>query len=79
MLNALRSLKGKDRYETAENYSIAGVLAGAALFAAGVGLTIASPAGIPTIVAMLGAIVAFASSVAMVFTWLAKDLFGKEA
>jgi len=79
MLNALRVPKGKDRYETAENYSIAGVLAGAALFAAGVGLTIISPAGIPTIVAMLGAIVAFASSVAMVFVWLAKDLFGREA
>lgn len=79
MLNALRPLKGKDRYETAENYSIAGVLAGAALFAAGIGLTIISPAGIPTMIAMLGAIAAFVSAVAMVFVWLAKDLFGGEA
>jgi len=78
MLNALRVPRGKDRFETAENYSIAGVVIGAVLFALGVGLAAFSPAGVPAMLAMLGAVVSFVSSVALVFSWLVKDLFGKE-
>jgi len=78
MPNVLQSLKGKDRSETAENYSIAGVLAGAALFAAGLGLAILNPAGLSAALSMIGAIISFFSAVALVFVWLAKELFGKE-
>jgi hypothetical protein len=78
MLNALRVPRGKDRFETAENYAISGVVTGAVIFALGLGLAAFGSAGVPTILAMLGAIVSFVSSVALVFAWLAKDLFGKE-
>jgi hypothetical protein len=78
MLSALRVPRGRDRFETAENYAISGVVVGAIIFSLGIGLATFSPAGIPTIVAMLGAVVSFVSSVALVFSWLAKDLFGKE-
>jgi len=78
MLSALRIPRGKDRFETAENCSMAGVVAGAALFSLGVGLSAFSPAGVAAILAMLGAVVSFVSSVALVFSWLAKDLFGGE-
>jgi len=57
---------------------MAGVVAGAALFALGVGLAAFSPAGAAAILAMLGAVVSFVSSVALVFSWLAKDMFGGE-
>ncbi|MFH1623240.1 MAG: hypothetical protein ABIA12_01850 [Candidatus Aenigmatarchaeota archaeon] len=78
MLSALRIPKGKDRFETAENYSMAGVVAGAVLFSLGVGLAAFSPAGVPAVLAMIGAVASFVSSVALVFSWLAKDLFGSE-
>lgn len=78
MLGALRIPKGKDRFETAENYSMAGVVVGAILFSLGVGLSAFSPAGAAAIIAMLGAVASFVSSVALVFSWLAKDLFGSE-
>jgi hypothetical protein len=78
MLSALRVPRGKDRFETAENYAISGVVVGAVLFSLGVGLAAFSPAGVPAMLAMLGAVVSFVSSVALVFSWLVKDLFGKE-
>lgn len=78
MLKGL-SLKGSNRYDTAENYSITGVLGGAALFAIGVGLAVLSPAGVSAMLAMFGSIVSFVSAVALVFVWLAKELFGKDA
>ena len=78
MLGALRIPRGKDRFETAENYSMAGIVAGAVVFSLGIGLSMFSPAGAAAILAMLGAIVSFVSSVALVFSWLAKDLFGSE-
>lgn len=77
-LNLLNRLKGKDRFETMENYSISGVIFGALMFAAGVGLTAISTQGIPAIVSMLGAVVAFCASVALVFVWLAKEIVKKE-
>ena len=78
MLSALRVPRGRDRFETAENYSIVGVVAGAVLFSLGIGLAAFSPAGVSAMLAMLGAVVSFVSSVALVLAWLAKDLFGKE-
>jgi len=57
---------------------MAGIVAGAVVFSLGIGLSMFSPAGAAAILAMLGAIVSFVSSVALVFSWLAKDLFGSE-
>lgn len=73
----LKNLRGKDRFETLENYSMVGVIVGALVFAGGVGLTTLSTKGFPAIVSMLGAVVAFCASVALVLIWLAKEIFGK--
>ena len=78
MPSVLQALNGKNGLETAENYSMAGVLVGAALFAAGIGLAVISPAGPSAMLAMIGAIVSFVSAVALVFSWLAKEISGVE-
>ncbi len=75
--NVLGMLKGKDRYETAENYSIAFIVFGAVMLSLGIGLTIFSTKGIPAIMAMMGALISFLSTVALIFVWLAKELFGE--
>lgn len=68
-------LKGKDKFETAENYSILVIIIGAAMFSIGVGLTIVSTKGIPAIITMLGALISFLSTVVLIFVWLAKEFF----
>jgi hypothetical protein len=74
----LPRLKGKDKYETAENYSILFILVGAAVLSLGIGLSALSPKGISAILAMLGSLVAFLSTVVLIFVWLAKEIFGSE-
>jgi len=71
------SLKGKDKYTTAENYSILFIFVGAIILSAGIGLTIFSTQGIFTILAMLGSFVAFISTVILILSWLAKEIFGE--
>lgn len=70
-------LKGKDKFETLENYSILALTIGAFLAAIGIGLTIFSTKGIPAIIAMLGSFIAFISTIALIFSWLAKDFVGE--
>jgi hypothetical protein len=69
-------LKGKDKYETAENYSIAGIAAGVAMLSIGFLLSILNPKGLSTIILMLGSFISFVSTVALVFAWLARELRG---
>jgi hypothetical protein len=71
------NLKGNDRYETLESYSILGVFIGAIVLSGGIALTVLSPQGISAILSMLGALVAFCSSVLLVLVWLIKDIFAK--
>jgi hypothetical protein len=71
------SLRGKDVWETAENWSILFIFIGAAMLSAGIGLTIVSPRGIPAALAMAGALISFGGTVALIFTWLAKELRGE--
>jgi len=90
MLNAIKSietliksisptkLKGKDRYETAENYSIAGLVTGVVMLSLGLGLNIVSTKGLPTILAMMGALVSFSFTVILILVWLLKEILGKE-
>ena len=66
-------LKGKDRLETIENYCILFIFVGAAILSLGIGLTIITPKGIPVILSMFGALLSFLSTIALVFTWVAKD------
>lgn len=69
-------LKGKNKFETAENLSILFIGIGAAMLSLGIGLTVFGSKGIPAILAMLGSFVAFLSTVVLIFVWLAKEIFG---
>jgi len=70
-------LKGKDKIETIENYCILFIFLGGIMLSLGIGFTVISTKGIPVILAMLGAVVSFLSTVALVFTWVAKDFSEK--
>ena len=75
-LNIFRRLKGRNRRETLENYSIGGIIFGALVLSLGIGLTALNPKGLSTIIAMMGALLSFMSSVTLVISWLLKELFG---
>lgn len=70
-------LKGKDRLETIENYSIFFIFIGAIAFSAGIILGIASTKGFSAILAMLGALVSFLSTVSLIAVWVMRE-FEKE-
>ncbi|MFH0711328.1 MAG: hypothetical protein V1944_02005 [Candidatus Aenigmatarchaeota archaeon] len=69
-------LKGNSKYETLENWLILLITFGAVLFGAGIGLSAINTKGIPAITAMIGIFVSFIFTVALVFVWVAKDIFG---
>ncbi len=68
--NVLGMLKGESRRKTAENYSIAFLLLGAVLLASGIGLNIVTTVGVPTILAMAGALITFLATVSLIVIWL---------
>jgi hypothetical protein len=67
------SLKGKDKYETWENYSILFIFLGAVLLSSGIGLSIFTQKGLPVILAMAGAFLSFISIIALILIWLIKS------
>jgi hypothetical protein len=71
-------IKGKNRYETAENVSIAGIVLGALMLSAGMGLTAISTKGLPAILSMLGSVVFFVFTVVLIGIWLVKEIFSPE-
>ncbi len=72
-LEIFSKLKGNNRFETAENYSILFIFVGAIAFSAGIGLNILNTRGFSTILAMLGALVSFLSTVALIAIWVVKE------
>ncbi len=66
-------LKGKDRFETLENYSILAIFIGAVTLSAGIGLAILSPRGLSAILAMFGSFIAFISTIVLIFVWVVKE------
>lgn len=73
MKNVLGMLKGSDKYDTAENYTLAGVLVGAFVLSLGIGLAALSTQGISAILAMMGSLIAFLSTIILIFVWIVKD------
>ena len=69
-------IKGKDRIETWENYSILLIVLGAAIMSIGLGLTILTPKGIPAILVMMGSTLSFLSTVSLIIAWLAREVKG---
>jgi len=72
-MGLLSKLKGKDKYETLENYSILFIFSGGVILSAGIGLTAITTKGIPAILAMLGSLIAFLATTALIFIWLIKE------
>lgn len=66
-------LKGKDKFETSENFSILFIALGAVMITLGIGLTVVSTKGFPVILAMLGSFIAFISTIALIVTWLVRE------
>jgi hypothetical protein len=66
-------LKGKDRFETLENYSILFIFVGAIILSAGIGLNILNPKGLSAILSMFGSLIAFISTIALIFIWVLKE------
>jgi len=69
-------LKSENKYERVESYCILFLLAGSLILSVGIGLTVITPKGIPAILAMLGSLVSFLSTVALIFIWIVQELFG---
>lgn len=65
-------LKGKDRHETLENFSILFIFIGAIILSFGIGLSVISQR-LSAILSMTGAWVAFISTVALIFIWTVKE------
>ncbi len=76
-MEILGMLKSKSKFEKAEGYCIVFLIVGALMLSSGIGLTIITPKGIPAILAMLGALIAFLSTAGLIFTWLLKEMFGE--
>jgi len=70
-------LKGKSRYEKIEGYCILTLIVGAIMLSTGIGLTIITPKGISAILAMLGSLISFLATAALLFVWLFKELQGE--
>lgn len=76
-MNLLARLKGKDKLETIENYSIAVIFIGAMILSAGIGINIISTKGPSAVLAMLGALVSFIATIALIAVWVIRE-FEKE-
>ncbi len=73
----LSRLKGKDKIETAENYSILFIFIGAIILSTGIGVNIITTKGLSAILAMLGALISFLSTIALIVVWVVKELAEK--
>jgi len=67
-------LKGKDKFETAENCSILGIVVGVIVLSFGFLLTIFNPKNLAAILLMLGSFLSFVSTVALVLVWFVKEI-----
>jgi len=70
-------LKGENKYETAENYSMLVLIIGSVMLALGILLNVVSTVGISAILCMFGALIAFIGTVSLIFVWLLKEFFGE--
>ena len=76
MLGMLK-LKSEDKLERVEGYCILILIIGAGLLSLGMGLSILNPKGLSAITAMIGSLIAFLATVALIVTWLVKELTGE--
>ena len=72
----LDMIKSKKKLEKIEGYIIVFLIAGSLIMSSGIGLTVVSTKGIPAIMTMLGALIAFLATVSLIFTWLLQEMLG---
>jgi predicted lipid-binding transport protein (Tim44 family) len=70
-------LKSKDKAERVEGFCILFLFIGSLILSLGIGLSILNPKGISAIVAMVGALLAFISTIALVFVWFIREFKGE--
>lgn len=68
----LGKLKGKDRSETLENFSIMFIFLGAIILSFGIGLSLVSQR-LSAVFSMFGAWVAFISTVSLILIWTVRE------
>lgn len=73
VVTLLSKLKGKNKLETTENYSILFILSGAMILSFGIGANIISTKGLSAILTMLGALISFLSTVALIVVWVMRE------
>jgi hypothetical protein len=73
MRSFLSRLKGHNKFETAENYSILFIAIGAMFLSFGIGLTTISTKGISAILAIFGALLSFLSTISLIVVWTVKE------
>ncbi len=66
-------LKSKDKLERLEGFCILFVFIGAITLSLGIGLSILNSKGISAIISMLGSVIAFLATLALITTWLVKE------
>ena len=66
-------LKSKNKLERMEGFCILSIFIGAFTLSLGIGLSILNPKGISAILAMLGSVLAFLSTLALIIVWLIKE------
>jgi len=62
------------RSERVEKWLTILLFLGCGMLSLGIGLTVLTPRGIPVILAMGGSLIAFSSTVALVFLWLYEEV-----
>jgi hypothetical protein len=76
-MKILGILKSENKFERAEGYCIVVLLVGSIMLSTGIGLTAINPKGFSAILAMLGSLITFLATVALIFIWLAQELLGE--
>lgn len=69
----LLGLKSKDKLERIEGFTILSISIGALLLSIGIGLSILNTKGISAILAMLGSVWTFLSTIGLIIIWLMKE------
>ena len=75
-MKIIPNLKGKDKYETLENYAILFIAIGAAMLSSGIGLSVISPKGIAAVLGSIGSFIAFVATALLIFAWVSKEFKG---
>jgi uncharacterized membrane protein len=73
ILVSMPKIRGKNRFETVENFSILFIGIGSVILALGMVIAGFNTVGLGPILAMMGTLIAFLATIVLVFSWLVKE------